>query len=103
MSDATRKAVVTTAQVQAALASYLKVRADLAGLKAPEVQEFDKGHRGKGFATYDAQGAVLSTWETKDAALAFYSSWVAVSAEVITLQTFKANAPKEEKATSTKS
>lgn len=91
MSDATRKAVVTTAQVQAALDNYMVTRGQLAGLKAPETQEFDKGARGKGFATYDADGNVVTSWETKEAALGFYVAWVQVAGEVVTLQAIAKN------------
>lgn len=96
MSDAkVRKAVVTTAEVQAALVKYNTLRGDLAGLSAPETQEFDKGFRGKGFATYNTDGTVERTWETKDEALSFYSTWAQVAGEVVKLQAFKANAPKK--------
>jgi hypothetical protein len=96
MSDAkVRKAVVTTAEVQAALDGYNNARATLAGLETPDAQEFDKGFRGKGFATYNADGSVERSWETKDEALGFYSTWTEVAQEVVTLQAFKANAPKK--------
>jgi hypothetical protein len=95
MSENTRKAVVTTAQVQEALKNYNSVRANLAGLETPDAQEFDKGARGKGFATYNADGSVDRPWETKDEALSFYSTWTQVANDVIKLQAFKANAPKK--------
>ncbi len=91
MTAAARKAVVTTAQVQEALNIYLSVRANLAGLETPDVQQFDKGFRGKGFATYDADNNVVSNWETKDEALSFYSTWRSVANEVVQLQAFAAN------------
>lgn len=94
MSDAkVRKAVVTTVQVQDALAAYNITRGNLAGLEISEVQEFDKGFRGKGFATYNQDGSVERSWETKDEALSFYSTWTEVAQEVVTLQAFKANTP----------
>ncbi len=81
----TRKAVVTTAEVQTAVNNYTATRATLTG-KDAEVLEFDKGARGKGFATYDAAGAVVANWETKEDALSFYGTWVKVATEVLSLQ-----------------
>lgn len=96
MSDAkVRKAVVTTAQVQDALAAYNNVRANLAGLETPDAQEFDKGFRGKGFATYNSDGSVERSWDTKDDALSFYSTWTEVANEVVKLQALKSSAPKK--------
>lgn len=71
MSDTARKAVVTTAQVRDAFASYASA---LVLVGQPEVagNEFDKGLRGRGFAEYDAAGNVVRTFETKDDALNFY-------------------------------
>ncbi len=81
----TRKAVVTTAEVQEGLSLYLATREAISGAKA-EKQEFDKGARGKGFATYDASGAVVKTWETKEEALSFYAGWVEVAKDVLAMQ-----------------
>lgn len=70
MSENTRKAVVTTAQVQAAFdrykAAHKVIGTDLDG------SEFDKGARGKGFAEYDAQGAVSRSFDSKEDALTHY-------------------------------
>ncbi len=80
-----RKAVVTTAEVQNAVNNYTATRATLTGQDA-ESLEFDKGARGKGFATYDASGAVVASWETQEDALSFYGTWVKGATEVLSLQ-----------------
>ncbi len=81
----TRKAVVTTAEVQNAVENYTATRASLTGQDVDKL-EFDKGARGKGFATYDASGTVVAVWETKEDALSFYGTWVKVATEVLSLQ-----------------
>ena len=90
MSDVkTRKAVVTTAQVQAAVDQYRKVQAELGGVEVPAL-EFDKGSRGmKPFAVYNGNTPVRE-FDTKDEALSFYTTWVAVAGEVLTMQAAKA-------------
>ena len=77
MSENTaRKAVVTTAQVQEKVNLYAEVRKEIAGLEKVETFEFDKGMRGKGFATYDSDGNVVETFEGKEEALTFYNTWI---------------------------
>lgn len=83
MSDTTRKAVVTTAQVQAAVKEYTTAIAEISGQDRVEM-DFDKGFRGKGFATYDGE-TVVKTFDTKEQALDFYATWVKVAGEVVTL------------------
>lgn len=85
MSEATRKAVVTTAQVQAALNSYTTVLGELSGLPT-ETLEFDKGARGKGFAVYNKAGDVVDTFETKEDAYVKFTNWVTVAEEVVKIQ-----------------
>lgn len=80
MSENTRKAVVTTAQVQEALSSYLTVRKEL-GFTV-ETLEFDKGFRGKGFAVYSGE-TVVTSFETKEEAFTHYSRYAEIAAEVL--------------------
>jgi hypothetical protein len=82
MSENTRKAVVTTAQVQAALAEYLKIRKEN-GVDDGAL-EFDKGFRGKGFATYKGN-EVVASFETKEEAFLHYSKWVEVAKEILAM------------------
>jgi hypothetical protein len=82
MSENTRKAVVTTAQVQEALNAYNDLRGKI-GLSVTE-KEFDKGARGKGFATYDEKGVQVRVFETKEEALMGYRAWHTVVSEVLT-------------------
>lgn len=84
MSDATRKAVVTTAQVQAALTQYTQTLSSVSGLPV-EGLEFDKGARGKGFAVYNGQGAVVDTFETKEEAYVKFTNWHTVASQVLSL------------------
>lgn len=85
MSENTRKAVVTTTQVQLALNNYTEVRSELSG-NGRETLEFDKGGRGmKPFATYNGND-VVAQWDTKEQARDFYASWVAVAGEIVTMQ-----------------
>lgn len=72
MSETTkvRKAVVTTAQVAEAFASYASAQKVIGNDILSH--EFDKGFRGKGFAEYDGTGAVVRTFETKEDALSHY-------------------------------
>lgn len=83
MAENTRKAVVTTAQVQEAFSRYQAahrvVGTDLSG------HEFDKGARGKGFAEYDGAGNVVRSFESKEDALTLYSltaegMWLVINA-----------------------
>jgi len=74
MSDATRKAVITTAQVQEALTEMNTLRAEV-GLPVTGT-EFDKGTRGKGFAIYSPSGEAVETFETKEAAYVKFSQFV---------------------------
>jgi hypothetical protein len=76
----TRKAVVTTAQVQSALTDYLTVRKEL-GFEDPTL-EFDKGFRGRGFAVYSGETAVLS-FDTKEDAYTHFSRYAEIAAEVL--------------------
>lgn len=83
MSDTTRKAVVTTAQVAEAFAHYVAAHTVVGVDKTSH--EFDKGHRGKGFAEYDGTGAVVRSFETKEDALTEYSKvaegmWLVIDA-----------------------
>lgn len=84
-STSTRKAVVTTAQVQAAINRYETVKAELSGTPAVGLV-FDKGARGKGFALYDPKDVVVNTFETKEEALLHFTRWVEVAEEIVLLQ-----------------
>lgn len=85
MSDSTRKAVVTTLQVQAAINRYETVKAELSGLPAVGLT-FDKGARGKGFALYDPKDVVVNSFETKEEALLHFTRWVEVAEAVVLIQ-----------------
>lgn len=85
MSENTRKAVVTTAQVVEAFDRYKTalqvIGTDITG------HEFDKGFRGRGFAQYDSNGGVVETFETKNDALDTYAGkadgmWLVINAAV---------------------
>jgi hypothetical protein len=80
-ANATRKAVVTTAQVSAALEDWKLTRKAL-GLDVTDV-EFDKGFRGKGFALYQGD-KITETFETKEDAFLKFSTYVAVAKEIMT-------------------
>lgn len=97
MTEKIRKAVVTTAEVQEALSEYLRVRAELSGTEQSEALEFDKGARGKGFATYDSSGTAVKTWETKEEAREFYATWTRVASEVLSAIADRARRETEEK------
>jgi hypothetical protein len=84
MSDSTRKAVITTAQVQEALNTFTKTLATVSGQKV-EPLEFDKGARGKGFAVYAEDGSVIDTFDTKEDAYVKYVNWVTVAEQVLSL------------------
>lgn len=84
MSEATRKAVVTTEQVQAAVNRYETVKANISGLPA-EGLLFDKGNRGKGFALYNTKDEAVQTFETKEAAYVQFTNWSKVADEVVAL------------------
>lgn len=84
MSDSTRKAVITTAQVQESLADFLKVLSEASG-KPVETIEFDKGARGKGFATYRADGSVVDTFETKEDAYVKFYNFAEAGRQVLSL------------------
>lgn len=71
-NTATRKAVVTTAQVQAAFANYVAALVKI-GDNGSVDNEFDKGFRGRGFAEYNIKGEVVRSFDTKEDALTFYS------------------------------
>lgn len=84
MSEATRKAVITTAQVQEALNAFTKTLSTVSG--QPETRmEFDKGARGKGFATYDPSGKVIESYDTKEDAYVKFTNWVTVAEQVLSL------------------
>jgi hypothetical protein len=71
MTDTTtRKAVVTTAQVTEAFASYVAALTRI-GQNISD-HEFDKGFRGRGFAEYDGKGNVVRSFDTKEDALTTY-------------------------------
>ncbi len=75
----TRKAVVTTAQVQSALDDMNALRAEI-GLPV-DGKVFDKGLRGKGFAVYvdgSDTAAVVNTYETKEDALREFSAFAEI-------------------------
>ena len=84
MSEATRKAVVTTAQVQEALNLYTQTLSSVSGLPV-EGLEFDKGARGKGFAVYNSKGDVVDTFETKEDAYVKFTNWHTVASQVLSL------------------
>lgn len=81
MSDATRKAVVTTAQVQESLNLYTQTLSSVSGLPV-EGLEFDKGARGKGFAVYNSKGDVVDSFETKEEAYVKFTNWHTVASQV---------------------
>lgn len=85
MSDTTktRKAVVTTAQVQEAVNDYTLTVSEISGEERLSL-DFDKGFRGKGFAVYGGE-SVVATFETKEEALDFYGNWVKVAKDVVTM------------------
>lgn len=85
MSDTTktRKAVVTTAQVQQAVNDYTQVVSEISGQDRVEL-DFDKGFRGKGFAVYNGEN-VVTTFDTKEDALDFYADWVKVAKDVVVM------------------
>lgn len=87
MSEATstRKAVITTAQVQAAVDKYTETLSTISGETAVKM-EFDKGARGKGFAVYNKAGDVVDTFETKEDAYVKFTNWVTVATQVLSLQ-----------------
>lgn len=85
MSENTRKAVVTTAQVRDAFASYASALVKV-GQESVVDHEFDKGLRGRGFAEYDGNGNIVQSFETKDDALNYYSliakgMWIVLDAQ----------------------
>ena len=84
MSDATRKAVVTTAQVQEALNAFTKTLSTVSG-QPESPMEFDKGNRGKGFATYDKSGNAIEQYDTKEDAYVKFTNWVTVAEQVLSL------------------
>jgi hypothetical protein len=47
--------------------------------------EFDKGARGKGFATYDPSGNVIEQYDTKEDAYVKFTNWVTVAEQVLSL------------------
>jgi hypothetical protein len=96
MSDTTRKAVITTAQVQEALNEFTKTLATVSG-KELETLEFDKGARGKGFAVYNSKGEVVDTFETKEEAYLKYVNWVTVATQVLQLQQLRTEVKEEVK------
>lgn len=81
MSENTRKAVITTAQVQEALKDYNDFRSQI-GLPVLGT-EFDKGARGKGFAVYSPSGEVTNSYETKEEAYVHFTRWVEVGNEIL--------------------
>lgn len=78
--NTTRKAVVTTAQVQEALNSYKAVKAEIG--QNVSSWEFDKGARGKGFAVYSGNDVVMP-FDTKEDALNYFGRYAEVAREVI--------------------
>lgn len=84
MSD-TRKAVITTVQVQEALNKYSSTLAVLSGQEVSGL-EFDKGARGKGFAVYNKSGEVVDSFDTKEDAFVKYVNWVTVATQVLQIQ-----------------
>jgi hypothetical protein len=81
MSD-TRKAIVTTAQVQAELDTVNEINVKV-GLPVVGV-EFDKGARGKGFALYSKEGVAVQSFETKEAAYNLFATYVQVADTILT-------------------
>lgn len=81
MSETTRKAIITTDQVQAAVNGYETVMEKVTGKPAVGLL-FDKGARGKGFALYAPDDSVVETFDSKESAYIKFSTFVQV-AEVI--------------------
>lgn len=97
MSENTRKAVITTAQVQTALNNAASIRAAVTG-KPVEALTFDKGARGKGFAVYSADDKVITTFDSKEEAFIHYNRWAEVATEVLALQQQRTESAKTEPA-----
>lgn len=74
MSD--RKAVITTAQVQEALEEMNKLRSEI-GLPVGGTV-FDKGARGKGFATYTDKDVLVESFSDKESAYVKFTQFVEV-------------------------
>jgi hypothetical protein len=81
MTQNTRKAVVTIAQVSEAFADYAEIRKFIGQPVA--AHSFDKGPRGKGFAQYDGNDSVVRLFDSKEDALTFYGRYVEVAREVM--------------------
>lgn len=102
MSADGRKAVVTTAQVQAALDEMNTLRAEI-GLPVTG-KVFDKGTRGKGFATYvdkTPTSPVVEVFETKEEAYVKFSQFVETGNTILGASHVKVVKPEPAK-TSTK-
>jgi hypothetical protein len=84
MSENARKAVITTAQVQEAVSKFAQVLSEASGKPVGTV-EFDKGHRGKGYATYNSNGEVIETFETKEDAYVKFSNFAEAGRQVMDL------------------
>lgn len=95
MSD--RKAVITTAQVQEALAEMNTLKTEI-GLPVLGT-EFDKGARGKGFALYNATGSVVQSFDTKEAAFNLFSSFTEIGNVILGASHVKVLKPEPVKAT----
>lgn len=83
-AQSTRKAVVTTNDVQNAVNRYETVRQEISGVPAQGLL-FDKGARGKGFALYNPKDEVVETFGSKEEALNKFVTWVEVATEVSAL------------------
>lgn len=97
MTDVTRKAVITTAQVQEALNNMNALKSEI-GLPVLGTV-FDKGARGKGFAVYTDKDAQVETFETKEAAYVNFSTFVEVGNTILGASHVKVVKPEPAKAT----
>lgn len=96
MSESTRKAVITTAQVQGALDDMNTLKAEI-GLPINGTV-FDKGARGKGFAVYTADDRPVETFETKEAAYVKFSTFAEVGNTILGASHVKVVKPEPAKA-----
>lgn len=99
-----RKAVVTTAEVQAVLRAvnenYRQFVPDY------PMTEFDRGGRHGGFAEYGVNDTIVRTFTTKDEALSFYTAFLegmnaVIGAGVVKAQT-ESESTEAEKATTSR-
>lgn len=99
MPENTRKAVITTVQVQEALNDMNALRSEI-GLPV-DGTEFDKGNRGKGFAVYTDKGVSVESFETKEEAYVKFSQFVEVGNIILGASHVKVVKPEAPKTTKT--